>query len=432
LTTVLAGGVLGTLTFLLFAEGLEHLQAGELARRTAEDVRRLEQLPLEQILDAQQEAPSQNLQRSGHFPFRPLEGERLNRFGRLVRRELERQGLPRSLVQEPAKGTIAPFLYWLELRPSGAVRGSGTYWLRIRAPRTIGYLLRPLASLAVLMLGVLLSLLLHLRWRHVRPITQMIRSLPPHSRSWIQPLAEKGSAPIRTLGQRINQLVLQVNETNRYHRELFEALVHDLRAPLTRQLLRLEQIGAMEALQNDAELKRQLEALGKDCRSLVTITDRLASLAGAPEPVPSRQAVPLDELCHQIADSYPAGTVDAEVPHLWLRLRRESFVQSVNNLIDNALEHGKPPVQVSAQCRPAQDMVVIAVEDHGEGMRHYNVLGRPHLRRADDRQRRRHFGLGLAIVERFCLDHDGELELMPSAMGGLRAELRLPLACVQT
>jgi signal transduction histidine kinase len=433
LTTVLAGGVLSTLALLLFAEGLEHLQARELARRSAEEVRRLEQLPLAVIRDAQREEPSPDLELSGSFPFRPLEGERVNRFGRMVHRDLERnQGLARSLVQEPAKGTSAPFTYWLELRPQGAVRGSNTYWLRVRAPRTLGYLLRPLAALSVLMLGVLLSLHLHLRWRHVRPISQMIRSLPPHSRSWIQPIAEKGSAPIRTLGQRINQLVLQINEADRYRRELFEALVHDLRGPLTRQLLRLEHLGEMETVKGDAELRQQLEALAKDSRSLVTITDRLASLAGAPDPIPSREVLPLDELCHQVADTYPGDSVDVQVPHLWVQLRRELFIRCLNNLIDNGLVHGKAPVCVSAQCRPAQDRLVIDVDDHGEGMRHYNVLGRPHLQRADDRERRRHFGLGLAIVERFCLDHDGELVLMPSPLGGLRAELRLPLACVET
>jgi two-component system osmolarity sensor histidine kinase EnvZ len=112
-------------------------------------------------------------------------------------------------------------------------------------------------------------------------------------------------------------------------------------------------------------------------------------------------------------------------------MRRESFVRSLNNLIDNALEHGKPPVHLSAHCHPAQGRLLIEVDDHGKGMRNYNLLGRPRLQPAADRQRRRHFGLGLAIVERFCLDHGGDLVLMPSPRGGLRVELRLPLSCVQ-
>jgi two-component system osmolarity sensor histidine kinase EnvZ len=113
-------------------------------------------------------------------------------------------------------------------------------------------------------------------------------------------------------------------------------------------------------------------------------------------------------------------------------VRRESLQRSLTNLLDNALEHGRPPVRVSAACRPGEGWLQIAVEDHGDGLRTLNVLQLPRIPHADDRQRRRHFGLGLAIVERFCLDHGGELALMPSPLGGLRVELRLPLACVES
>ncbi|MEB3201255.1 MAG: hypothetical protein VKK05_00385, partial [Synechococcus sp.] len=41
--------------------------------------------------------------------------------------------------------------------------------------------------------------------------------------------------------------------------------------------------------------------------------------------------------------------------------------------------------------------------------------------------RQRHRGLGLAIVERFCVDHQGRLKLLEAPGGGLRAELRLPV-----
>jgi hypothetical protein len=37
----------------------------------------------------------------------------------------------------------------------------------------------------------------------------------------------------------------------------------------------------------------------------------------------------------------------------------------------------------------------------------------------------------LAIVERFCLDHQGRLALLEAPSGGLRAELRLPVLLCQ-
>jgi signal transduction histidine kinase len=423
----LGGGALGVVLLLLLFSALERLQVREVARQAAEEARLLEQLPSAVIDAAQREAPSANLRRSDAFPSRPLRDARLGAFPQGIGRELRhRHDLDRALLQEPQPGLSGRNVYWLELRPLDPPRGSPGYWLRLRTPLPLPTLLRPLAALLALLLGILASLLLLLRQRYLNPIQRITRTLPTHSRSHLDPLPESGLPPVRTLSRRINTLVQQINENDRYQSELLEALVHDLRGPLSRQLLRLEE---MEDLATAPQLRENVEALARDTRTLVAITDRLAALAGAFEPMPEREVLALDELCHRIGDSYASRSVEIDVPRLWMRLRRETFERSLINLIDNGFEHGRPPVRVSAACRPADGVLLIDVDDHGDGLGNHSVLHRPRIPPAADRQRRRHFGLGLAIVERFCIDHGGELALLPSPLGGLRAELRLPLAC---
>ena len=41
-------------------------------------------------------------------------------------------------------------------------------------------------------------------------------------------------------------------------------------------------------------------------------------------------------------------------------------------------------------------------------------------------------GLGLAIVRAIAQQHDGEVQLDASPLGGLRAQVRLPIAAPQT
>jgi two-component system osmolarity sensor histidine kinase EnvZ len=93
------------------------------------------------------------------------------------------------------------------------------------------------------------------------------------------------------------------------------------------------------------------------------------------------------------------------------------------NLIDNALEYGAPPVQISARRQSSQ--LLLHVEDHGTGLASPTQLTMTNPPVASDRQRRRHRGLGLEIVDRFCRDHGGRLLLQPSRLGGLSATLQL-------
>ena len=83
----------------------------------------------------------------------------------------------------------------------------------------------------------------------------------------------------------------------------------------------------------------------------------------------------------------------------------------LDNLIDNALNHGRPPIEVSLE---VQDGVAqLSVRDHGPGIA-------PHLReralqpfsRLDQaRTRTGSVGLGLAIARRVARLHGGELLL---------------------
>ncbi|MGB0100881.1 MAG: PAS domain S-box protein [Nocardioides sp.] len=94
-------------------------------------------------------------------------------------------------------------------------------------------------------------------------------------------------------------------------------------------------------------------------------------------------------------------------PGLIVRGDADRLAQAVENLVTNALRHGKQPVRVT--CRSVEDqgpMVEIAVSDAGEGVPE-EMRGRLFDRFATGRARGG-TGLGLYIVRQLARSHDGE------------------------
>jgi len=98
-------------------------------------------------------------------------------------------------------------------------------------------------------------------------------------------------------------------------------------------------------------------------------------------------------------ESHSSRAIQLRVPRLLVEIDPDGLERALNNLIDNALEHGAPPVEVSGLRQG--DSVLLRVDDHGPGIPTETLR---------------------------CLDHQGRLALLQAPSGGLRAELRLPAA----
>jgi two-component system osmolarity sensor histidine kinase EnvZ len=99
----------------------------------------------------------------------------------------------------------------------------------------------------------------------------------------------------------------------------------------------------------------------------------------------------------------------------------------IGNLVDNALRHGAPPVEISVRLRDGA--LVIEVCDRGPGIAPDQVeyLKRPFTRGDPARSGVPGAGLGLAIVERIARLHGGTLELGARSGGGSTARVTVPL-----
>jgi len=233
-------------------------------------------------------------------------------------------------------------------------------------------------------------------------------------------LPESGPSEIVNLNRGFNQMLASLHQNEQDRAVLLAGVSHDLRTPLARLRLGLE-VGAHD------EQARQ--AMVDDIEEIDKIIDQFLDFArdGHETPV---EPVDVNALISALVERYArAGQAvlfrRAELPRL--PLRATAFSRLVANLIDNALRHGAPPIEVAAALERGR--VVVEVRDCGPGIPPEQVerLKRPFTRGDPARSGVAGAGLGLAIVERIARLHSGTLELLPRPGGGTIARVRLPV-----
>jgi signal transduction histidine kinase len=264
----------------------------------------------------------------------------------------------------------------------------------------------PLLRSGSILLGLALGTVVFLKGRVETPFTQVLKQLPDGLPAPLPLLPEQGIAPLRMLSLRINRLLERLNNVASERRQLLRGIVHDLAGPQTRIGLQLDLLS--DAL--DASHREALDAITSDMHQMEAITRQLGLLSERDQPSFSVQQLALDDLCARLASSYVRQPLRLQIPRLLVRLDGAGLERALGNLIDNALDHGQPPVDITAWAK--RSTLVLQVRDRGAGVSTDTLLTMPQQSPAHDRQRSRHRGLGLAIVERFCREHQGSLSLL--------------------
>ncbi|MBV2352700.1 HAMP domain-containing histidine kinase [Synechococcus sp. HK05] len=336
-----------------------------------------------------------------------------------LRSSLRDAGLAGPLRRDPPSQRSWLGGYWLAVQRSTAANPQ--LWV-YASPGTALPWLWPAIRIGSLMLGGSSGMALFLQWQLQRPIQQLLRQLPAIPSGELELVPEGGMGAMRELSIRINRVLEQLNQQHESRRRFLQGLAHDLGSPLTRLSMRVERLedqASEPTAWNDA-----LPQLRVEIDRLISLTHLLQEAAGEQtEPFRPRLSA-LDELCERVAASYPQQPIDLAVPRLLVRLDQALIERALQNLIDNAIRYGAPPIRLAAQQQ--RNSVVLLVEDGGRGLSSANLLGMPRIAPADDRQQRNRSGVGLTIVERCCQLHGGRLALNRSSLGGLQAELHLP------
>ena len=375
---------------------LRHKLIEEAALRNARSVRLVElsllevspkQLPPGVIVRPSPEGPEGPegpVQQTNSFD-QQVQGLMATRYG--VQRLIQRDRIP---YEDSWGGT------WIRLQSSHP-----THWLyQPDRLSTSCVWFMPLLRSVALLLGILLGTVLFLKSRVEWPFQQLLLHLPNGSPTPLPLLPEKGIAPLRSLSQGVNRLLMRLNAAGEERRQLLRGVAHDLAGPQTRIGLQLD---LLQGTYQGPNLKG-FRAISSDLCQLASLSEQLVLLAEGDQPNTPKNQLALDELIHQVVSSYPHLTIHLTIPSLLVRLDGDGLQRALRNLIDNALEHGHPPVKIQAWDR--QSTLVVEVENKKEGGDRSSRASLPR-----PKWLQRHRGLGLEIVDRFCRQHQGKLVL---------------------
>jgi signal transduction histidine kinase len=288
-----------------------------------------------------------------------------------------------------------------------------------------------LAGLAALALGFVTAKQLERRLHSVSAAAQAVMAgdltqrLPVHG----------GGDEFDRLVVTINAMLTRIEELVREMRQVTNNIAHDLRSPLSRLRQKLE--GALARAREPAadgealaEAIDELDAVLTTFASLLRIARAEAGLRGAPP-----QQVALSELAGQMAETYAAVAEEegqslvAEVaPDVTVRGDATLLRQALANLIENALLHGGPAVQVRVILRREAGAPMLEVIDNGPGIpaeERDRVTRR--FYRLDRSRNTPGTGLGLALVAAVAQLHGARLRLEDAAPG-LRVSIAFPAA----
>ncbi|MBI4194086.1 MAG: HAMP domain-containing protein [Betaproteobacteria bacterium] len=256
-----------------------------------------------------------------------------------------------------------------------------------------------------------------------RPLRELTRAAAQMGQGKTPPpVRETGPAELRTLASAFNQMAADLKRLDDERALLLAGVSHDLRTPLSRIRLGLELLDD----KGDPGLKG---GLVRDIEDIDAAINQFLDFARLADAEPTDAAADLNALVRGVVNRYASAGVAvttrlAPVPPL--PLRPMAIQRLVANLVDNALRHGGPEVEVVTGAMPAH--AFLEVLDRGSGIPPQDAerMLQP-FTRLDSARGGPGTGLGLAIVERVARVHHGSVSLVPRDGGGLRARVELPL-----
>lgn len=231
-------------------------------------------------------------------------------------------------------------------------------------------------------------------------------------------LREEGPEEIRRATRAFNRMQQRILRLIEDRTRMLMAISHDLRTPLTRLRLRLEEID---------EEKPRRRMLDDIALMDASITSAIAYVreGGATEALEVIDLPSLVEtVCSRFEDAGHPIVYDGP-QHFAVRCLPLALERGISNLVDNAIKYGS---SVTVHLDTAQTgEVSIDVEDDGPGIPDAEkaMVVEPFYRTDEARRSVGGFGLGLAIASAAARHHGGALTLHDRAPHGLRARLTI-------
>jgi len=232
------------------------------------------------------------------------------------------------------------------------------------------------------------------------------------------PLDESGPREARQAAYTFNLMQKRIIEQVQQRSRMLGAVSHDLRTPLSRLKLRLEQI-------DDEKLQGQMR---QDLDDMISMLDATLTYLHEQRTSEARQWMDVQALVESLCENAQDQGADVQASgHCApLQVQPMALRSCINNLLDNALRYAG---QALITLEDSRETLVIRVIDHGPGIApdKREAVFEPFFRLEGSRNRNSGgVGLGMTIAREAAERLGGQLSLEETPGGGLTAVIHLP------
>jgi len=244
-----------------------------------------------------------------------------------------------------------------------------------------------------------------------------------------------GDDELARLGRQVDDTIARLDREERARRELFAAVSHDLRTPITS--LGLLATAIDDSIVDESTRREYAARMNTHVKQLAALIDDLFDLTRlhAQELEWTMERLPVDELVRDAVEAMRPTADDRSVVMLATvdgvgasHGNREQLRRVLFNLIQNAIHHTPPDGSVTVLATDVEGGVEIEVADTGTGIssEQRDRVFEPFFR-GDAARQSPGAGLGLAISRAIVEAHGGAIWL-EEASAGTRVRFRLPAA----
>ncbi|MDB5994471.1 MAG: periplasmic sensor Signal transduction histidine kinase [Pseudomonas sp.] len=232
------------------------------------------------------------------------------------------------------------------------------------------------------------------------------------------PLEESGPREARQAAYTFNLMQKRIVEQMQQRSRMLGAVSHDLRTPLSRLKLRLEQI-------DDNKLQGQMR---QDLDDMISMLDATLTYLHEQRTSEVLQWMDVQALVESLSENAQDQGADVQATgHCApLQVQPMALRSCINNLLDNALRYAG---QALITLEDNREDLIIRVIDHGPGIAadKREAVFEPFFRLEGSRNRNSGgVGLGMTIAREAAERLGGDLTLEETPGGGLTAVIRLP------
>jgi signal transduction histidine kinase len=242
--------------------------------------------------------------------------------------------------------------------------------------------------------------------------------------------------PLDALGGLVNQMLDRIDGLVGGMRSTLDNVAHDLRTPMTR--LRGTAEMALQSAKTREDYREALSDCLEEADRVTTLLDALMDLAEAETGAMRLRRDPLDvaavvraaaALYAEVAEEKGLTLTVDTAPDLPAMIGdRGRLMQTIANLVDNAVKYTPAPGQVTVTVQPSgAGGVEIAVADTGPGIapdERSRIWER--LYRGDRSRSQRGLGIGLSLVRAIAEAHGGSASVESEVGRGSRFVVALP------